>query len=160
MKTFVLLGENKSRGRRVKDIWTFRFLVLLGFLSFDFLITLVFVSYPAEEGNLLARTFMESFGISLGLTLFGLFVAGLLLSILCFCKLLFIGKGKWTLLIGGFVVDVCFSWFVAGVHFAGGTSWFWLAPELLRHCLGAGLYLLLLNLFLGRPSLKSLTARF
>lgn len=138
----------------MKDIWALRFLVLFGFLSFDFLITWVSVSHPAEEGNLLARALMHSFGIYPGLALFGLSIVGLLLTILCFCRFLFTGKGKWTLLVGSLVVDVCFGWFVAGAHFVGGTSWFWLAPELLRHFLGTGLYLLLLLLLL-RPHLKS-----
>jgi hypothetical protein len=132
----------------MRDVWAFRFLVLFVFLSFDFLVTWSAVSVPAEEGNLLARAFMILFGTHLGLALFGLFVAVLLLAILCFSRLLFLGKSKWTLVLGGFILDACLGWFIAGVHFAGGTSWFWLAPELTRQSLGAGIYLLLSQLFL------------
>lgn len=139
-----------------KDIWVSRFLVLSGFALFDFLVTWVSVTRPIEEGNMLARTFMEFFGIYLGLAIFGFFIAGFLFSILYSCKLLFASKGRWTSLIGSFAVDVCFGWFVAGGHFVGGTSWFWLAPDLVRHCLGAGLYLLMLSLFLARPFRKKL----
>lgn len=132
---------------KLRDIWISRSLILSGFVMFDFLVTWFSISRPVEEGNLLVRTFMELFGISLGLALFGLFIASLLFLILCFCKLLFANRGEKTSLIGGLGLDVCFSWFVAGVHFVGGTSWFWLAPDLMRHCLGAGLYLAVLYLF-------------
>jgi hypothetical protein len=129
-----------------KDPWVCRFLVLLSFVLFDFLVTWVSVARPIEEGNVLARAFMQFFGIYPGLVIFGLFIASFLFTILFSCKLLFTGNSKWISLIGSLAIDVCFGWFIAGGHFVGGTSWFWLAPELVRHCLGAGLYLLVLSL--------------
>lgn len=40
-------------------------------------------------------------------------------------------------------VDLAFAWFVAGLHFSGGTSWFWYAPDLMRQSIGTFLYLTL-----------------
>jgi hypothetical protein len=129
---------------------------LFGFVLFDLLITWISVSSPIEEANVLVRAFMSSFGVYPGLALFGCFIMGFLFFILYFCKVLLVNMGKWASLIMSLTLDVCFGWFVAGVHFAGGTSWFWFAPDLVRHCLGAGLYLLVLYLFVARSSQKSL----
>jgi len=123
---------------------------LFSFVLFDLIITWASISCPIEEGNVLARAFMGFFGIYSGLALFGFFITGFLFLILYFCKFLLVNGGRLTLIVGSFVVDACFGWFVAGVHFVGGTSWFWLAPSLLRHCLGAGLYFLALVLFMMR----------
>jgi hypothetical protein len=40
-------------------------------------------------------------------------------------------------------VDIVFAWFVAGLHFGGGTSWFWSAPDAARQVFGAAVYLVL-----------------
>jgi hypothetical protein len=123
---------------------------LLSFVLFDVLVTFVSVSGPIEEGNLLTRDFMSFFGVYLGLAFFCFFIAGFLFFTISVCRLLLVNCGKWTLITSSFIVDVCFGWFVAGVHFVGGTSWFWLAPDLLRHCLGAGLYLLALYVLMTK----------
>lgn len=139
----------------MRNIWIFRSLTLNSFILFDLLTTMTSISHSSEEGNALARTSIVMFGIYPGLALFGLFVTGLLISILCFCKLLLNGRSGKAFLTYSFFMDICFGWFVAGTHFVGGTSWFWLAPDLLRHCLGAGFYFLLLSLFLLKTSRKS-----
>jgi len=131
----------------VKSIWIYRFSLLFSFVLFDLLITLISIKSPIEEGNVLVRAFMGFFGVYLGLALFGCFIMIFLFFVLSFCKLLLGNMDKWASIIISFVVDVCFGWFVAGLHFVGGTSWFWLAPDLARHCLGAGLYLMVLYLF-------------
>lgn len=142
-------------GSSMKDTWILRFLILLGFVMFDFLATWTSISYPLEENNALARASMGFFGVYLGLALFGFFIASLLFLILCFCRSLFSGRTKLASLVGSLIIDFCFGWFIAGVHFVGGTSWFWLAPDLIRHCLGAGLYLLVLYLLLAKTTWKN-----
>lgn len=132
----------------MRDIWIYRFLLLLTFVLFDVLATSVSISGPIDEGNMLTRIFMNSLGVYLGLAFFGLFIAGFLFFTVAVCRLLVVNCGKLASTISSFVIDGCFSWFVAGVHFVGGTSWFWFAPDMLRHCLGAGLYLLALYLFM------------
>ena len=50
--------------------WLKRTILVFTFILFDYLSTLVFCRVPFEEANLYARTFMETFGIPLGLTMF------------------------------------------------------------------------------------------
>ena len=132
-----------------KDVWTYRFIILLGFLLFDLTTTLVSISSPSQEGNALARTSMMHFGTHFGLVLFGFFIVTFLVIILWFCKFLFSGKDKWTFFVGIFVVDVSLGWFIAGVHFVGATSWFCFSSEFLRHCLGTSIYFLTLYLLIA-----------
>jgi hypothetical protein len=40
-------------------------------------------------------------------------------------------------------VDTMFAWFVAGLHFSGGASWFWHSPSLMQQVFGAFLYLVI-----------------
>jgi hypothetical protein len=52
--------------------------------------------------------------------------------------------------VGIVTLDFGLAWFVAGAHFVGGTSWFWPVPEMLRHIIGASIYVLALTaLWLG-----------
>lgn len=144
----------------MKDIWVFRFLILLGFASFDSLTTWASISRLAEEGNLFARAFMQTLGIPLGLTLFYSLIAGFLLLILGLCKLMFTGRTGPAASAAVFILDVFLAWFVAGAHFVGGTSWFWSTPNLFCNFLGAGIYLSLVNSigrrFFREPSSNSL----
>jgi len=50
--------------------WVKRISVLSFFILLDYLVTVICCTMPAQEGNLLARSFTEAHGISLGLTLF------------------------------------------------------------------------------------------
>lgn len=85
---------------------------------------------------------MESFGVQLGLTLFVLlanmpiYVA---LSLDSHIVKIPTGIGK----VVETFVDIVFAWFVAGLHFCGGASWFWPAPELARQAFGTVLYLVI-----------------
>ena len=50
--------------------WVKRISVLSCFILLDYLVTVICCTMPAQEGNLLAGSFTEAHGISLGLTLF------------------------------------------------------------------------------------------
>jgi len=126
--------------------WLKRTVLVFAFILFDYLSTLAFCRAPYEEANLYARTFMENFGIPLGLTMFVL-VANLPIYITLsldshVIKLPF----RIAIVIEPFV-DIAFSWFVAGLHFSGGTSWFWQSQDLMRQVFGALLYLAMAFLF-------------
>lgn len=83
---------------------------------------------------------MENYGISLGLTLF-VFVANLpIYMTLSLDSHLVKFPPKLTRTVEPFV-DVVFAWFIAGLHFSGGTSWFWYAPSMVRQVLGTVTYL-------------------
>lgn len=85
---------------------------------------------------------MQTFGISFGLVLFSMIIGSILAAILLLSKFIMANlKGAIGLIII-LALDLCFAWFVAGMHFVGGTSWFWLAPEIVREVMGAGLYLI------------------
>jgi hypothetical protein len=90
---------------------------------------------------------MENFGIPLGLTLF-VFIANLpvylTLSIDSYIVKI---PSKATIFVEVFV-DFAFAWFIAGLHFNGGASWFWQVPSLMRQMLGAFLYLFVAFLFI------------
>jgi len=107
---------------------------------FDYFVTLVFCRFPCEEANLFARGFMESLGIPLGLTLFVL-VANLPIYMSLSLDSHIVRFPFKVALVTEFFVDVMFAWFVAGLHFSGGTSWFWVASDLTRQSLGTLLYL-------------------
>jgi hypothetical protein len=117
---------------------------------FDLSITWLSLSDLAEEGNIFARAFMEILGLPFGLVLFSSIVTFVLLLILWFCSHMFDNTSGMMKTAGIIALDFSLAWFVAGVHFVGGTSWFWLAPELLRHFIGAGIYFAVLTaLWLG-----------
>jgi hypothetical protein len=122
--------------------WLKRAILAFAFVLFDYFSTLTFCRAPYEEANTYARAFMENFGISFGLTLFVL-VANLPIYItLCLDSHVIKFPFRIAIIIESFV-DVVFAWFVAGMHFSGGASWFWYTPDLMRQALGAFLYLIL-----------------
>jgi len=120
--------------------WLKRTILVFAFILFDYFSTLVFCSTPYKEANVYARTFMETFGIPLGLTLFAL-VANLPIYITLSLDSHVIRLSSRIAVVIEPLIDVMFAWFVAGVHFCGGASWFWHVPDLLRQTLGALLYL-------------------
>jgi hypothetical protein len=120
--------------------WLKRTLLVFAFILFDYVSTLAFCHAPYEEANLYARVFMDSFGIQRGLTLFVLTANLPIYMALCVDSHAVRLPPK----IGVFVemsVDVVFAWFVAGLHFSGGSSWFWIVPDWPRQAFGALLYL-------------------
>ena len=120
--------------------WLKRIILVFTFILFDYLSTLVFCRVPYEEANLYARAFMETFGIPLGLTVFVL-VANLPIYITLSLDSHVIRTSFRTATVLESFVDIVFAWFVAGLHFSGGASWFWHAPGLMRQVSGAFLYL-------------------
>lgn len=121
--------------------WLKRIFLIFSFIFFDYFVTLIFCKAPYEEANLYARGIMESFGIPLGLTLFVL-MANLPVYMTLSLDSHIVRFPFKTAIITETSVDVIFAWFVAGLHFSGGTSWFWHAPELTRQSLGMLLYLI------------------
>jgi hypothetical protein len=126
--------------------WLKRSILVFAFVLFDYFATLIFCRAPYEEANVYARTFMESFGIPLGLTLFVLVANSPIYMTLCLdshaVRLPFR-----TAVVVESLVDVAFAWFVAGLHFSGGASWWWDVPDLARQAFGATLYLFMAFLF-------------
>ena len=126
--------------------WLKRTILVFTFILFDYLSTLVFCRSSLEEANFYARIFMENFGIPLGLTLFVL-VANLPVYITLSLDSHVIRIPFRTAIVIEPFVDIIFAWFVAGLHFNGGASWFWHAPDLMRQVSGAVLYLTMAFLF-------------
>jgi hypothetical protein len=121
--------------------------LVFAFILFDYLSTLIFCRVPSEEANVFARSFMENFGIPLGLTLFVLVVNLPVYMTLSLDSHVIKISSKAATLVEPFV-DSVFAWFIAGLHFSGGSSWFWCAPSLTRQVFGALLYLALGFLFI------------
>jgi hypothetical protein len=126
--------------------WLKRTALVFAFILFDYLSTLVFCRAPHEEANLYARIFMENFGIPLGLTLFVLVINLPIYITLSLDSHVIRLPFRTAIIIEPFV-DTMFAWFVAGLHFSGGASWFWHSPGLMRQVFGAFLYLVVAFLF-------------
>jgi hypothetical protein len=126
--------------------WLKRTEIVFAFILFDYLSTLVFCHAPYEEANLYARIFMENFGIPLGLTLF-VIVINLPIYITLSLDSRVIRLPSRTAMILEPFVDTMFAWFVAGLHFSGGASWFWHGQILMWQVFGAFLYLVAAFLF-------------
>lgn len=120
--------------------WLKRAILVFAFVLFDYSSTLTFCRVPYEEANPYARVFMENFGVSFGLTLFVLIANLPIYMTLCLDSHVVKFPFRIAVAVESFV-DVVFAWFVAGMHFNGGTSWFWYAPDLMRQVFGAFLYL-------------------
>jgi hypothetical protein len=129
-----------------KNHWLRRSVLTFAFIVFDYLSTLIFCRSPLEEANLYARIFMENFGIPLGLTLFVLVVNLPIYVVLSLDSQVVRLPSRAAMVIEPFV-DVVFAWFVAGVHFNGGASWFWHGPSLTWQVFGALMYLTIAFLF-------------
>lgn len=120
--------------------WFRRIILVFAFILFDYFSTLTFCHAPWEEANAYARFFMENLGIHAGLTLF-VFVANFPIYVLLTFDSHVIRLPPRVAILAETSTDLIFAWFIAGLHFDGGTSWFWSAPGLLRQSLGATLYL-------------------
>ncbi len=122
--------------------WLKRTGLVFAFILFDYLSTLVFCRAPHEEANLYARAFMENTGIFSGLTLFVLVANLPIYMVLSLDSHIIKLPSKISIVIEP-LVDVLFAWFIAGLHFSGGTSWFWLRQDSVPQAFGALLYLTL-----------------
>jgi hypothetical protein len=130
-----------------KNIWLKRFMLLLGFIMFDYIVTLAFCNIPVQEANVYARAFMEVFGIPFGLTLFSIITTTPIYLVFSIDSHLVNLPQKITQRMDP-IIDFIFAWSVAGAHFNGATSWFWNATTLTRQLVGTMFYLLLASLLL------------
>jgi len=121
--------------------WMKRACLLFSFILFDYLVTLALCKTPIMEGNPLARKCMELYGIPLGLTLFVSLINLPVYLTLCLDSVLSRNLPLRILSKVEPVVDMAFSWFIAGVHFNGAASWFWPIPHELRQLAGCAIYL-------------------
>lgn len=87
-----------------------------------------------------ARVFMENFGITTGLTLFVL-LFNLPIYVTLSLDSHLVKLPSKIAVVFEIIVDTVFAWWIAGLHFNGGSSWFWQAPDMMRQILGAILYL-------------------
>jgi hypothetical protein len=120
--------------------WLRRASLVFAFILFDYSSTLAFCHASCEEANVYARAFMDSFGVQAGLTLFVLTVNLPIYMVLSLDSHL-VRLPPRTAIVIEMSIDAVFAWFVAGLHFGGGSSWFWSAPDLPRQALGALLYM-------------------
>lgn len=125
----------------MRNVWFQKMLLLSSFILLDYVVTLLLVSYPNEEANVFARSFMDVFGVAFGLTIFSLLVnlpVFLILGLFAFyprCS----GLAASPFVTPG--LDIALAWFVAGTHFNGALSWMVSGPSLLYQLTGAALYL-------------------
>jgi hypothetical protein len=120
--------------------WLKRILMVFSFIFFDYFSTMIFCRVPSEEANVYARLFMESFGVQAGLTIFVL-VANLPVYVTLTLDSHLVRFPQKMAVVAEVFTDFVFAWFIAGLHFNGGTSWFWQASSSIRQVLGAVLYL-------------------
>lgn len=127
------------------NFWLKRTSVLFAFIFLDYLVTLILCTAPTNEGNFLARGFMEAYGIPLGLTLFDL-IANLPIYLMLSLNSHLVNLPPKLSRIAETSADCAFAWFIAGLHFNGAASWLWFAPDILRQTLGAAFYLVVIYL--------------
>jgi len=120
--------------------WLRRILLVFVFILFDCLSTIILCHDPSKEANVYARVFMKTFGIPAGLTLF-VFLANIPIYIVLSMDSHFVRFPTRTAVVAEAFTDFVFAWFIAGLHFSGGTSWFWHSPDIERQFLGMMLYL-------------------
>ena len=124
------------------NIWLKRMCLIFSFILLDYFATLAFCTTPMEEANSHLRLFMGNYGIFLGLTIFDFLINFPVYLILCFNSRLIRLPAPLSKIVDP-LVDVILAWFLAGSHFNGATSWFWLAPDLTRQATGFGIYLVM-----------------
>ncbi|RJS75611.1 hypothetical protein CW712_04130 [Candidatus Bathyarchaeota archaeon] len=146
-----------------KGVWLKRTILLFAFIFLDYLVTIIFCKTPYAEGNLLARSFMQTYGIVMGLTIFDLLLGIPIYGILCIDSYL-IKYTEQHSTKAELAVDLALGWLIAGGHFNGAASWLWNAPHLMRQTLGFMIYLAIAFPSLYSPPrlsfLKSVLAPF
>ena len=123
-----------------KGEWVWRTVLLFGFIFLDLLVTVMLCETPYAEANLLARSFMQTYGIAAGLVIFDLLFSVPIYAILVLDSHLIRYTGQYSL-IAELFVDITLGWLIAGTHFNGALSWLWDAPHLIRQTLGFGFYI-------------------
>jgi hypothetical protein len=127
--------------------WLKRICLVFGFILLDYFVTLAFCTNPAEEANPYLRAFLENYGIAAGLTMFDFLINLPIYLFLCFDSHLTILPIRLSKIVEP-LIDSILAWFLAGAHFSGATSWFWIAPDLIRQIIGFGIYLIIaINLY-------------
>lgn len=121
------------------NIWLKRAGLLFGFILLDYLSTLFFINAPLEEGNLLVKYFMETFGIFWGLTIFDILINIPVYLIICMNSHFVQLPSKISKIVDP-IIDAFLAWFVAGYHYNGATSWFWLTSGFTRQVAGFVIY--------------------
>jgi hypothetical protein len=119
--------------------WLRRTVLLFSFVLLDYFVTLIFCRTPYGEGNLLARNFMETYGIFAGLTIFDLLMAAPVYAVMCIDSYFIRFTEKHSTKVE-LLVDLAIGWLIAGAHFNGAASWLWDAPNMLRQTLGLVIY--------------------
>ncbi|MEM2202480.1 MAG: hypothetical protein QXU45_06895 [Candidatus Bathyarchaeia archaeon] len=119
--------------------WRRRIILIFAFIIFDCLSTMTFCRAPSEEANIYARAFMEVFGIPVGLALFVLTANFPIYTVLSLDSHVVKFPLKMAIFVELFV-DFVFAWFIAGLHFSGGASWFWRISDIERQFIGMILY--------------------
>lgn len=104
--------------------------------------TTAFCASPSKEGKLLARRFMEIFGTIPALTFFDLLIDFSIYVLLCFDSHLATLHHRWNKTANA-LTDLGLAWFVAGLHFYAGASWFHMLPQFSGIAIGATIYILL-----------------
>ena len=122
-----------------QGIWLRRTIILFSFIFLDFLITVIFCSHPSAEGNIYARSFMQNYGIAVGLMIFDLLMAIPLYIVLCLDSHLINLPGVFSTVIE-LLTDLGLGWLVAGAHFDGALSWLWGAPGIIGQTIGLIIY--------------------
>ena len=121
------------------NLWLKRAGLLFGFILLDYLATLIFINAPVEEGNLLVRYFMETYGIFWGLTIFDVLINIPVYLIICLNSHFFTLPSNLSRIMDP-IIDAFLAWFVAGYHYNGATSWFWAASGFTRQVTGFVIY--------------------
>jgi len=122
--------------------WLKRICILFAFILLDYFATLALCTTPAEEANPYLRIFLEKYGIAVGLTIFDFFISFPIYLILCFDSHFISLPARLSRIVEP-LVDVILAWFLAGAHFNGATSWFWIAPDSIRQVTGFSIYLVI-----------------
>jgi hypothetical protein len=115
----------------------------------DYSVTLLVCKSPVYEANPLARSFMEAYGSTLGLTLFVL-AANIPIYVILSLDSHLVSRVPRLSKTVEVSADFAFAWFVAGVHFNGASSWLWYAPDVLRQTVGALIYLFISLFFVTK----------
>ncbi|MEM3626781.1 MAG: hypothetical protein QXZ25_02015 [Candidatus Bathyarchaeia archaeon] len=123
-------------------MWAKRILLVFLFVLFDYAATVAFCSSPSDEGNLMARIFMEAYGIAFGLALFDFLINVPVYVILCLDSHLPDLPPRWSKIANAFT-DFGLALFVAGLHFHGGMSWLFVFPNFSASAVGATAYITL-----------------
>jgi len=136
-----------------RGVWLKRTVLLFAFIFLDYIVTIIFCRTPYAEGNLLARSFMQTYGIVAGLTIFDLLLGIPIYIILCIDSY-FIKYTEQYSTKAELMIDLTLGWLIAGAHFNGAASWLWDASGMLRQTVGFIIYeVIALSAFYSFPKM-------